>query len=326
MGNDNVEISNLRTLVVGCTPLARKVVHLLDEISDLVGVVNLSPSKGATKSNYDCMSEFVKENSYRVHWTEDINNLKTRKWITEKKPDILVQCGWSQIFKKKLLDIPKKYCIGIHPSPLPEGRGAAIINWKIIESNNSNVPWGNSLFVMEEKTDTGDILDFEPFVIETRDNVRTAYLKVDETALTMLERTIPKIASNQEKRTKQDNSLATRYYKRTPKDGKIDLSWNVSKVIDFIRALTHPYPGAFLESKYGKITIWHAYPLFSNLPQARKAGEVMWINEWRGVTVATGDKKAVQISRISDASGNEMWADDWAKKVGIKAGDILINE
>ena len=261
-----------------------------------------------------------------MHWTEDINSLKTRKWITEKKPDILVQCGWSQIFKKKLLDIPKKYCIGIHPSPLPEGRGAAIINWKIIESNNSNVPWGNSLFVMEEKTDTGDVLDFEPFVIETRDNVRTAYLKVDETALTMLERTIPKIASNQEKRTKQDNSLATRYYKRAPKDGKIDLSWTVNKVIDFIRALTHPYPGAFLESKYGKITIWHAYPLFSNLPQARKAGEVMWINEWRGVTVATGDKKAVQISRISDASGNEMWADDWAKKVGIKAGDILINE
>ncbi len=167
MGNDDVEVSNLKTLVIGCTPLARKVVHLLDEISDLVGVVNLKPSKGAMKSNYDCMSEFTKSNSYRIFWTENINDRRTTKWIERAAPDVIIQCGWSQIFKKSVLKIPKKYCIGIHPSPLPIGRGAAIINWKIIESDNSDISWGNSLFVMEEKTDTGDVLDFEPFVIET---------------------------------------------------------------------------------------------------------------------------------------------------------------
>ena len=62
-----------------------------------------------------------------------------------------------------------------------------------LESEGKTVPWGNSLFVMEAKTDTGAILDFEPFDIEPRDDIRTAYLKVNQTSVEMLKRTIPKI-------------------------------------------------------------------------------------------------------------------------------------
>ena len=54
------------------------------------------------------------------------------------------------------------------------GRGAAVLNWKIIESEGQDVAWGNSLFVMEEKTDTGAVIDFEPLTIEKRDDIRTA--------------------------------------------------------------------------------------------------------------------------------------------------------
>ncbi len=342
MGNENVRVSDLRTLVVGCTPLARKVVSLLDEISDLVGVVNLKPSLGSTKSNYDCMAEFYKKNPYNVFWTEDINDNKTNKWISRKKPDIIIQCGWSQIFKKDLLSLPKKYCIGIHPSPLPVGRGAAVINWKIIESNQEPVAWGNSLFIMEEKTDTGAVLDFEPFTIEQRDDVRTAYLKVDNTALTMLERTVPKIAKNTETIIQQNKSKATRYYKRTPEDGKMSLKWPIRKICDFVRALTHPYPGAFLETKYGKIIIWQLSPLYTFNPGSA-VGEILWINKWKGVTIAIGQDieqtvgkrsrtktiighRAIQVQRISDPDGNEMWADEWAQKNGLKAGDNIIND
>jgi len=328
MGNENVRVSNLRTLVVGCTPLARKVVSLLDEISDLVGVVNLKPSLGTTKSNYDCMAEFYKENPYNVFWTDNINNKKTVDWISRRNPEVIVQCGWSQIFKKDLLNVPEKYCIGIHPSPLPIGRGAAVINWKIIESNQESVEWGNSLFIMEEKTDTGGVLDFEPFIIEERDDIRTAYLKVDKTALTMLERTIPKIAESKETIAPQDNSKATRYYKRTPEDGKIDLNWPVKKICDFTRALTHPYPGAFLETKYGKITIWNLRRKYGYFPY--KVGNVVCINNRQnncaGLSVIASDGDCIEITRLSDENGNELWADHWAQLAGIKTGDNLIND
>ena len=274
------------------------------------------------------MADFYKENPYNVFWTENINDKKTTKWMSSRYPDVIIQCGWSQIFKKEILKIPKKYCIGIHPSPLPAGRGAAIMNWKIIESNQTSVDWGNSLFIMEEKTDTGAVLDFEPLVIEERDDIRTAYLKVDSTALTMLERTIPKIAKNIETITPQDNSKATRYYKRTPEDGKISLEWPIKKICDFVRALTHPYPGAFLETKHGRIIIWELrrrYGFFSG-----KVGNVASIknpqNSCRGLSIIINDKDCIEITRLSDENGNEFWADEWARMVGLKNGDNLIND
>ena len=193
MVSENHKFTNIKTLVVGCTPLARKVVDLLEKITDFRGVINLNPEIGIAKSNYDYMSDFFSRRPDDVFWTKNINDIETVSWIKGRQPDIIVQCGWSQIFKKDILEIPKKYCIGVHPSPLPEGRGAAIINWKIIESFGQEFQWGNSLFKMREKTDTGPIIDFEPFMIEPRDDVRTAYLKVDFTTLKMLRRAIPKI-------------------------------------------------------------------------------------------------------------------------------------
>ena len=205
MGKQNSGNTNLKTIVVGCTPLARKSIELISNITNLVGIVNLHPELGLKKSNYDPMANFRLSRPNDCFLTRDINDDETVEWISSRNPDLIIQCGWSQIFKKKILSIPKKCCIGIHPSPLPVGRGAAILNWKIIESNGKTIPWGNSLFVMEPSTDTGDVLDFEPFNISPRDDIRTAYLKADKTSLTMLKRTLLKMAKW------RSHSCATRF-------------------------------------------------------------------------------------------------------------------
>tara|TARA_B100001250_G_C19680502_1_gene735632 strand:+ start:18 stop:974 length:957 start_codon:yes stop_codon:yes gene_type:complete len=316
MGQQDPHVTNLKTLVVGCTPLARKVVNLLKKNSNLVGVVNLHPDKGLAKSNYDSLSDICDP-----FLTKDVNDDATAEWIRSKNPEIIVQCGWSQIFKPHILEIPTKYCIGIHPSPLPEGRGAAIINWKIIESNGIPVKWGNSLFVMEPKTDTGAVIDFESFTIETRDDIRTAYQKVDKTALIMLERTIENIAQNKEKITVQDKSKATRYYKRTPEDGKIDLSWPAIKISDYVRALTHPYPGAFIESRFGKIFIWKTSIDSCKIHGA--PGLIYQIRSGKGILVKVADFMCVWLERITH-NGVEQWADEWAKDMNVRQGDNLI--
>lgn len=316
MGEQNPHVTNLKTLVVGCTPLARKVVNLLKKTSNLVGVVSLHPDKGLTKSNYDSLADICDP-----FLTKDINNAQTTKWIKSKNPEVIVQCGWSQIFKPHILDIPSKYCIGIHPSPLPEGRGAAIINWKIIESNGIPVEWGNSLFVMEPKTDTGAVIDFEPFTIETRDDIRTAYQKVDKTALIMLERTVKKISENKEKLKVQDKAKATRYYKRTPEDGKIDLSWPPIKISDYVRALTHPYPGAWLETKLGKLFVWKVS--IDSCKIHGQPGLIYQIRKGKGMLVKVDGFMCAWLERVSFA-GVEQWADEWALSAGLREGENLI--
>tara|TARA_A100001015_G_scaffold270929_1_gene324021 strand:+ start:1657 stop:2613 length:957 start_codon:yes stop_codon:yes gene_type:complete len=316
MGKQDPYVTNLKTLVIGCTPLARKVTNLLKQISNLVGVVNLHPEKGLSKSNYDPLTDICEP-----FWTKDINDKETEEWIRSRDPEVIIQCGWSQIFKPHVLELASKYCIGIHPSPLPEGRGAAIINWKIIESEGKSINWGNSLFVMQPKTDTGAVLDFEPFDIQSRDTVRTAYQKVDKTALTMIKRTISKIADNKEELIEQDKTKVTRYYKRKPEDGKIELSWPAVKVNDYVRALTHPYPGAFIESNFGQLFLWDVS--IDSCKIHGNPGLVYQIHDGRGMLVKVGGFMCVWLKRVSH-NGIEQWADEWARDMGIREGDNLI--
>ena len=318
MGKQDPYVTNLRVVVVGCTPLARRAINVLKNISDIVGIVGLSEAKGRNKSNYDGLGDFSK--NFDMLWVDNINAPSTAKWLLKKYPDIIIQCGWSQIFRSHILHIPRKYCIGIHPSPLPDGRGAAVINWKMIESDGQPVKWGNSLFVMEPKTDTGAVLDFEPFTIEVRDNIRTAYQKVESTSLKMIRRTIPIIALDKEILKQQENSKATRYYKRKPEDGKINLSWSAIKINDYVRSLTHPYPGAFVKTKFGKLFIWKTSVDTCRIHQV--PGSVCRVVRGRGVLVKVAEPMCVWFERVS-WKGDEMWADDWATEVGLREGDNL---
>ena len=318
MGQENSEYPNLkdlRTLVIGCTPLARKVSELLRQLTTLTGVINLDRISGASKCNYDPMDDWTEND---ILYTKDVNCTETLEWISAKCPDIIIQCGWSQIFKKEILSLPSKYCIGIHPSPLPIGRGAAIINWKIIEGGG---PWGNSLFKMEPTTDTGDIIDFEPFNIEPRDDVKTAYLKVDRTAIRMLKRTLPKIPKNAVTFKKQNQNSGTRYFKRTPEDGEVFLDWPCEKILNHIRALTHPFPGAFVNTKFGRLTVWSA---IKNEHRAfgYKPGEIIKSNKGRGTKIALANNEILHIMLCRPPDDHDCWCDEWISDSNI-TGNIL---
>ena len=314
----------MKTVVIGCTPLAKKVINLLENTTSLVGVVNLHPSLGMLKSNYETLSDYNSSKPDNFFVTKDINNDDTYNWIKSKNCDVIIQCGWSQIFNKRLINIPNLFCIGFHPSPLPIGRGAAVLNWIIIKNKNmKDIEWGNSMFIMDEKTDTGDVLDFEPIKIESRDNIQTSFFKVDKSSIKMLKRTLPKIKSGKFIRKTQDNSKATRFYKRKPSDGLIDFSWDGNKILNYIRALTFPYPGAFF--KYNSnylINIWKA-SWGKNDYCDYKIGEILEIKYGKGIRIKVGENNSIWIELISDKNGLECWADDWVKENNLSEGDIL---
>ena len=176
---------------------------------------------------------------------------------------------------------------------------------------------------MEEKTDTGAVLEFRSFVIEPRDNIRTIYHKVDQTAVDMVRMAIPKIANRLEIKLPQDKALATRYYKRSPEDGKIDLSWSATKINDYVRALTHPYPGAFVETRFGKLSLWQTSTDICKVHGS--PGLICAEVKGKGVLVKVAGFKCVWLERVS-LDGFEMWADEWASTPGVslKVGESLI--
>ena len=80
MGKQNTNISNLRTLIVGCTPLARKIIQCVKEESNFVGAVNLHPDLGLSKSNYDSLTDICDP-----FFTKDINNKEVEQHLDNFK-------------------------------------------------------------------------------------------------------------------------------------------------------------------------------------------------------------------------------------------------
>lgn len=311
----------LRVISIGTTPMTRKINNLLERMDCVVfaGVVNLNPEKFAGRSNFEPMFDFRAKRPTDIFYTEDINDKQTVDWVKDRNPDIILQSGWSQIWKKEILEVPKRFCIGIHAAPLPEGRGAAILNWKLIEGGG---PWGNSMFVMEEKTDLGDILDFEPFDLESRDDVRMAYLKADRTALIMVERTLPKILNGTYTRQSQAGKKGSRYYKRTPKDGKLEFDWTAEKINNYVRALTHPYPGGFFETKFGNMIVWT-----SDVDGSRSdsiPGTILEIKNGKGILVQVGGQSRIWLKSIEPENDIEVWSDIWAVEIQLIAGSNFL--
>lgn len=317
-------MKRLRIIVIGCTSLAKNVITALEQLPDacsIMGVVNLDPELGASKSRYDMLTEFSVAHPGDLFFTRDINDDPTISWIRERNPNIIIQCGWSQIFRETILSIPDLFCIGIHPSPLPIGRGAAVINWKIIKGGG---PWGNTLFIMERRVDTGGILDSEPFTIEERDTCKTAYLKCDRTAVRMIQRTIPRIAEGTHIIRGQhpiEGSVA--YRKRKPEDGLLQKDWSAKKILTYIKALTEPFPGAFFRTQKGSLIIWSATVGPSS---DKEPGTILDIESGKGLLLQVGEGSSVWLELITPEGDLACWSDEWAKESNLFVGENIVSE
>jgi len=314
----------LKTILIGTTPMANKLIDLLETMDcvDLIGVINLDPRYAVNKSNYDPMLKMLRDNSSKLCYISDINNKKIVEEIKNYKPDLIIQAGWSQIFKEEILSIPSLYCIGIHSSPLPHGKGGAILNWKLIEGGGE---WGCSLFIMNKGIDTGEILDSESFKLEERDDIRTAYLKADRVALKMIKRTLPLIAKNNIK-SKPQKEGGSYYHRRYPKDGRMQFDWSSEKILNYVRALTHPYPGAYFETRYGKLTVWKAensFLLLSFINRKKEIGTVLAIKEGKGLLIKVGNDEVIKLTAVTPPNDVETWCDIWALENKLNIGDNL---
>ncbi len=240
-----------------CTPVGRWIIesHLKYHPDiPIIAIFNLNRDKAISKSNYDSLYDF-KLKGLEVIYCEDVNMRAVLDFLKEVKPTLLIQSGWSQKFGKELLSIPKYGCIGQHPAPLPIGRGAACINWAILEGQKE---WGDSFFQMVEEYDKGAVHAQVKFTIEDYDDVKTVYEKVNLTSFNIIRDNLHKWYRGEFDPFPFDETKATYYKQRKPEDGEIDLSWDVMKIYNYVRALTKPYPGAFFYYKGQKVFVWEA--------------------------------------------------------------------
>jgi len=221
--------------------------------SHISGILTLAPDSRTIM--YDSVSLSAWEKFGKpIHLIERIE--ESAELIRGIGPDLLVMCGWRQILPKSILQIPQHGVIGFHPTLLPYGRGPApIINSILHGIRNS----GLSMYYLTEGLDDGDIVAQEQFLIEDTDHAEDVYEKVIGAGKKLIHSQLPLLLQGKASRTPQDNSKAHIFSKPTLRDNEIDLSSDsIESASRKIRALSHPYRGAFIREGGKKLVIWRA--------------------------------------------------------------------
>lgn len=156
------------------------------------------------------------------------------------KPDFLISVNYRYILPKEIYNLAD-FAINIHGSLLPKYRGRTPHVWSIINGEKES---GITCHMIEETVDTGEIISQIVIPIEKDDTGYSLLKKFEANYPTILVDSIDKLL-NENQLDKQDENLASYYGKRTPDMGYIDFRKTASEVIDFVRAQSEPYPGAY---------------------------------------------------------------------------------
>jgi methionyl-tRNA formyltransferase len=187
---------------------------------------------------------------------DNINEPIVIETLRDLQIDWLFIIGWSQIARKELLETPTNGCIGMHPTLLPIGRGRASIPWAILKGLDQT---GVTLFKLDEGVDTGDIIGQGVIPLTPKTTATELYEQVNQMHIKLIGQYWDSIVNNTVHLQKQDESKATEWPGRKPEDGEILPSMTMEEADRLVRAVTHPYPGAFYKNTNGEIIkIWKA--------------------------------------------------------------------
>ncbi|WP_027120539.1 methionyl-tRNA formyltransferase [Mycoplasmopsis lipofaciens] len=155
--------------------------------------------------------------------------------------DYLITCAFGQYIPTKILDLAKKYNLNVHGSLLPKYRGAAPIQYSLLNNDNET---GISLMEMVKEMDAGDIFIQESIKIEKRDTSSSLFNKLSHLATDNIVKWIKDIESNKVKPIKQNENLVIYSPKLNKNDGEINANLSCQRAINIIRAFADN-PGAY---------------------------------------------------------------------------------
>ncbi|CAM3268188.1 formyltransferase family protein [Filibacter tadaridae] len=239
-----------------CVQLGQSCVEEIYRIGgNLDLLITLKDEKAKNKSGRIYLDDIATENATPLLKINNINDQEVIDTLKAHKINWLFIIGWSQIAKKELLETPTHGCIGMHPTLLPIGRGRAAIPWSIIKGLDKT---GVTMFKLDEGVDTGEIIGQGVIPLNEKSTATELYQTVDELHITLISKYWDAIVNNNITLTKQNDADATEWPGRKPEDGEVLGRMTMNEADSLVRAVSHPYPGAFYKNGDKTIRIWSA--------------------------------------------------------------------
>ncbi|MEE9912391.1 MAG: methionyl-tRNA formyltransferase [Deltaproteobacteria bacterium] len=229
-------------------------------------------------------------------------------------PEMIVVAAFGQILPKAILEFPRLGCLNIHPSLLPEYRGAAPLNWSIIRGEAKT---GVTIMLMDEGMDSGDILMQEETPLAPDETVGLLHDRLADIGATLLIKTIEQVVAGTAHRQKQDPAGVTFAPRLTKETGKINWRNSAADIVNLIRGLS-PAPAAytFLEGQALKIFLAEA-----RLEQVDRPPGTIGAASAAGLPVAASDGY-VLLKDVQLAGKRRMLIGDFLRGYRVGTGSI----
>lgn len=185
------------------------------------------------------------------------------KKLEEMNPDIIVVVAFGQILSERILNLPKYGCINVHASLLPHLRGAAPIQWSVIDGDKES---GVTIQYMAKGIDTGDVIAKTVVPLDAKETGGSLHDKLMIAGAKLLAETLPKIEQGDIVREKQDDSKSSYAKMLDKKLGKLDFHTQTAEEMERLIRGLNPWPSAYISLDGKTLKIWSADVIKEELP------------------------------------------------------------
>lgn len=235
--------------------------------------------------------------------------------LSSWQPDVIAVAAYGRILHAPILQLPPMGCVNVHGSLLPKYRGAAPVQWAVINGESET---GITTMLMDEGMDTGLMLLQAKLEILPEDTAGTLALRLAALGGRLLVETLAQLKAGTLVPTKQDDHQATMAPLLKKEDGLIDWTLSATALTNRVRGLA-PWPGAYTFLGEERWNIWKAVSQASATPDI--PGTIVTVNK-QSILVATGDG-LLEIREIQTANSKRMAASQFLAGHRVTVGQQL---
>jgi methionyl-tRNA formyltransferase len=283
--------------------------HLVEDGHEICGVITQpdKPKNRGMRLIPTPVKECAMSYNIAVYQPRKARDGEAMGIVRQLDPELIVVAAYGKILPEELLNYPKYGSINVHSSLLPKYRGAAPINWAIL---NGEKETGVSIMYMAAALDAGDIITQVKTPIGPNEDAQALTVRLAGLGAEVLSETVKALENGSAARTPQDESVFTYAPMLSRELSPIDWTRSAHAVNCQIRGLI-PWPAASTDAITGQpIKIFRSEETGEDT--AAKPGTVLCADK-RGITVACGDGKALSLTEIQATGGKRMSAADYLR-------------
>ncbi len=257
---------------------------------------------------------FAQENGLEIFQPEKLRNAETIAHFTESGADAAIVVAYGRILTKSYLNAFRYGAINVHFSLLPKYRGAAPVNWAIV---NGEAKTGVTTMKMDAGLDTGDILKQRETEIGATENAIDLMTRLTTIGASLLVETLADIESVRP--MKQDESKASLAPLMEKSDGQVDWNRPAFEISNRIRGF-QPFPKSYATFRKQGVTFWHALVSETVDQKSFKPGQIVSVDS-DAITVKCGKESSLAITELQFEGKKRMEAKDAINGFQLKVGE-----